>query len=50
MGRNLATWDRDHRHADAIKRLRAEMAGVCSKLPAGDPARATCGGVLAPAA
>jgi thioredoxin-like negative regulator of GroEL len=46
VGKNLAKWNKDNAHAAAVGRLRAEMAGVCAKVPAADPARATCNGVL----
>ena len=48
MGRNLAAWNKDNRHTGAVQKLRAEMGGVCAKLPSGDPARATCEGTLRP--
>ncbi len=50
MGRKLVAWNRDHRHDAALRKLRAEMADVCAKVPTGDPARATCDGALRPAA
>jgi len=40
---------KDKRHEASLNRIRAEMATVCAKLPAGDPARATCNGALRPA-
>ncbi len=42
MGRNLAAWNKDERHNEAVGKLRADMAGVCAKLPANDPAHAIC--------
>ena len=50
VGKSLAKWNADHRHAEALRRLRADMAAVCVKVPASDAARATCDGVLKPAA
>jgi len=50
IGKKLAAWNKDSRHDDALKRIRARMARVCAKLPASDPARTTCTGVLRPAA
>ncbi len=50
MGKSLATWSKEPRHKAAVQSLRAEMAGVCAKLPAGDPARATCEVTFKPAA
>jgi len=49
MGKSLAAWNKNSRHDDSLKRIRVQMAGVCAKLPASDPARATCSGVLRPA-
>ena len=46
MGEKLADWNKDRRHDESLKRIRAAMAGVCTKIPASDPARATCSGVL----
>ena len=46
IGKNLAKWSDDPQHRPAVQRLRAEMAGVCAKLPAGDPARANCDSAL----
>ena len=48
VGKNLAKWNRGNAHADAVRRLTADMAGVCAKVPAGDPARATCDRMLKP--
>jgi thioredoxin-like negative regulator of GroEL len=49
IGKKLAVWNKDGRHDDSLKRIRAKMASVCAKLPASDPARTTCTGVLRPA-
>ena len=46
IGKKLAAWNKGGSHSDALRRTRAQMGGVCAKLPADDPARATCGGVL----
>jgi thioredoxin-related protein len=46
MGKELAGWNKDKRHDASVKRIRAELATVCAKLPAADPARATCEGAL----
>ena len=50
MGEKLAAWNKDRRHEDSVERIRAQMAGVCAKLPAADPARATCGACAASSA
>lgn len=49
LGKDLAAWNKDRRHDASLQRIRKNMAEVCAKLPAADPARATCDGVLAPA-
>ena len=46
IGRNLVKWGRDPVHRAAVRHLRAQMALVCAKVPAGDPARANCEGAL----
>jgi thioredoxin-related protein len=50
MGKKLAEWSHDPAQRTALARLRNQMDGVCSKLPAGDPARAKCAGALPPPA
>jgi hypothetical protein len=49
MGKKLAAWNKGHQHGDSLQRIRAQMAGVCAKLPAADPARAACDSSLRPA-
>lgn len=49
VGKKLVAWNKEGHHEDALKRIRAQMASVCAKLPASDPARTTCSGVLRPA-
>ena len=46
MGKQLAEWSQDPAQRAALARLRAQMDGVCGKLPAGDPTRAKCAGAL----
>jgi hypothetical protein len=48
MAKRLVAWNKGNAHADALRRIRAELTGVCAKLPSGDPARATCDGVWNP--
>ena len=50
MGTKLSEWGKETAHAAALARIRAQLAGVCSKLPPGDPARAKCNGALRPKA
>ena len=42
----FTAWNKDKQHAAAMQRIRAQMAGVCAKLPAADPAHAACDGAL----
>lgn len=48
MDRRLATWNADGKQAPAIKRLRAQLDGVCRKVDAADGQRAACKELLAP--
>ncbi len=50
MGKRLTEWSKDPAQRAALARIRNQMAGVCTKLPAGDPVRATCAGALRPQA
>jgi hypothetical protein len=50
MGKRLTEWSRDPAQRAALARIRSQMAGVCTKLPASDPVRATCAGALRPQA
>ena len=49
MGKRLAAWNKGNAHGESMQRIQAQMAGVCAKLPAADPARAACSGALQPA-
>ena len=46
MGGKLEKWNSGRRHEAAVARIRAQMDVVCAKLPAADPARSTCDGVM----
>ena len=46
VGKKLASWNADGKHAAAIKRLQAQLDGVCAKVDATDGQRVTCAGVL----
>ena len=50
MGKKLAEWSQDPAQRAALARIHTQMDGVCGKLPAGDPVRAKCAGVLLPPA
>ncbi|MFO0275144.1 MAG: thioredoxin family protein [Betaproteobacteria bacterium] len=47
MGRQLNEWNKDGRHDALLARLRAQLNGLCTQLPAQAPERATCGALLA---
>ena len=49
MSKKLAAWDKKQKQVASLKHMRAQMAGVCGKLPATDPARASCNRVFRPA-
>ncbi len=46
MGKRLAEWAKDPAQRAALARVRGQMAGICARLPARDPARATCNDTL----
>ncbi len=46
VGQRLGTWNADGKHAASVKRLQAQLDGVCAKFPADDSQRATCAAVL----
>jgi len=46
IGEKLAAWNTDGRHDPVIGRLKAQLDGVCAKMPATDPQRAACDGIL----
>jgi len=46
VGAKLAKWNADGRHQAVIDHLAAQVNGLCTKLPAGDPQRAACDGVF----
>ncbi|MBS0444922.1 MAG: thioredoxin family protein [Proteobacteria bacterium] len=50
IGKRLLDWNKGGAHSATVKRLETQLDGVCKRLPAGDPQRATCEGVFKPAA
>ena len=46
IGKTLQEWNAGGVHADSVKRLQAQLASVCAKLPTEDAQRATCDGLL----
>jgi thioredoxin-related protein len=49
LGAKLVKWNAGGKHQTVIDHLSAQVQGLCAKLPAGDPQRATCDGVFKPA-
>jgi thiol-disulfide isomerase/thioredoxin len=49
VGDKLVKWNAGGHHADTLKRLQAQLDGVCAKIPAGDPQKAACSSMLKPA-
>lgn len=49
VGRKVAEWNQDGRHAESVRRLQQELGAVCAKLDAKDPQRRTCEGLFAAA-
>lgn len=47
MSTRLLAWDKGPEQAAVMGRLRAQRDALCAALPAGDPQRATCAGLLA---
>ena len=50
VGAALLTWRKAPSHEAAFARLRAELDGLCARLPSGDAQRGVCEAVLKPAA
>ena len=51
VGKQLMAWNGDkNQHAAALRRLQAQLDGVCAKLDAGDGQRAACESLLKPGA
>ncbi len=46
VGKKLDSWNADGAHAAAVKRLQAQLEGLCAKVNASDGQRATCSTVL----
>ena len=46
MGAQLNTWNAGGKHTPVVQKLTAQLNAVCAKLPAADPQRSACDGVL----
>jgi thioredoxin-related protein len=49
VGTKLQAWNKGGAHGAAVKRLQAQLDGVCGALAADDPKRANCAALLKPA-
>lgn len=49
VGAKLAAWNQSGQHAAVLKRLKAQLDGVCRRMDAADPQRTSCRNVFAPA-
>jgi thioredoxin-related protein len=49
LGAKLVKWNAGGKHQAVVDHLSAQVQGICTKLPAGEPQRATCDGVFKPA-
>ena len=49
VGAKLQGWNKGGAHAATLKRLQAQLDGVCGALDANDPKRANCAALLTPA-
>ncbi len=50
LGAKLVKWNAGGKHQAVVDHLSAQVQGICAKLPAGEPQRATCDSVFKPAA
>jgi thioredoxin-related protein len=46
LGAKLAKWNADGKHQAVVDHLGAQVQGICTRLPAGDPQRASCDGMF----
>lgn len=46
VGKKVVSWNADGKHAASVKRLQAQLDGVCAKVDEADGQRATCAAVL----
>lgn len=46
VGKKIDSWNADGKHAASVRRLQAQLDGVCAKVDAADGQRATCEAVL----
>ncbi len=49
LGAKLVKWNAGGKHQAVVDQLGNQLQGICARLPAGEPQRATCEGVFKPA-
>jgi thiol-disulfide isomerase/thioredoxin len=49
VGSKLMAWNGDGKHVDALRRLQAQLDGICPRLEGADAQRASCTALLKPA-
>jgi thioredoxin-related protein len=49
IGATLVKWNAGGKHQAVVDHLGAQLQGICARLPASEPQRATCDGVFKPA-
>lgn len=46
LGKKLADWNKDGKHQQSLQKARTQLDGICGKLPAADPQKPVCQGIL----
>jgi thioredoxin-related protein len=46
MGKKLTDWNKEGKHQVTYQKVRTQLDGICNKLPANDPQKSVCQGVL----
>ena len=46
IGKKLLEWNKDGKHQLVFQKVHTQLDGICAKLPASDPQKAACQGVL----
>jgi hypothetical protein len=46
LGKKLAQWNTDNKHAASLKRMTAQLGNVCARLPGDDAQKPACDGIM----
>ncbi len=46
LGKKLQDWNKDGKHQQTFQKVQAQLGGICAKLPANDPQKASCQNLL----